>query len=417
MATLVACTLGIASANSLARAATYAVLDFRPTCMSVDGRIVYGSRSDPHCTTSPCDLQICRWSRGVGTQVLSTGYSGAPSSVQACSGDGSVFVGFWSDPVAGRLWYRYQSNQFQPMEPAGHIGTSTVDLAVSVNGSVVYGSTTNGLDVFRWTASTGTQLLPRATATQVGLKVGDASADGTTVVVRGKPDGATGWERTMRYSAAAGWQIMPDRPTPTVNVNGADVQCSSDGSRVVGESWGHGAIWSQVAAPQDLGLPAGVDYAFAVGTSDDSRIVTLNTGRFLGALPVYAFLWTPTGGLRNLRDALAQDYGLLLPEPLSSAGEVSDDGSTLIAFGNSGTAYLVFLTSPCPADLDNDGDFANGGMQDAAVTIEDLLFFLAGFELGDTRVDLDNGTGTGVRDEAVTIDDLLFFLDHFEAGC
>jgi hypothetical protein len=71
----------------------------------------------------------------------------------------------------------------------------------------------------------------------------------------------------------------------------------------------------------------------------------------------------------------------------------------------------------CPADLDNDGNFSNGGTRDNAVTIEDLLYFLVGFETGSVAVDLDNGTATGTPDGAVTIDDLLFFLARFEGGC
>jgi hypothetical protein len=73
--------------------------------------------------------------------------------------------------------------------------------------------------------------------------------------------------------------------------------------------------------------------------------------------------------------------------------------------------------NPCPADLDNDGDFANGLTRDNAVTIEDLLSFLVGFEAGNVLVDLDNGSGGGTPDNAVDINDLLFFLARFEAGC
>lgn len=71
----------------------------------------------------------------------------------------------------------------------------------------------------------------------------------------------------------------------------------------------------------------------------------------------------------------------------------------------------------CPADLDNNGIFDDGGVRDGAVTIDDLLFFLAGFEAGSAAVDLDNGSGTGVPDGGVEINDLLFFLVHFESGC
>lgn len=71
----------------------------------------------------------------------------------------------------------------------------------------------------------------------------------------------------------------------------------------------------------------------------------------------------------------------------------------------------------CLADLDNDGDFSNGLTRDNAVTIEDLLSFLVGFESGNVLVDLDNGTNTGTPDNAVDINDLLYFLVRFEAGC
>jgi Immunoglobulin domain len=73
------------------------------------------------------------------------------------------------------------------------------------------------------------------------------------------------------------------------------------------------------------------------------------------------------------------------------------------------TATLTVLSSCCPTDLDNDG----------AVDIADLLVFLAAFEAGSSRADLDNDgdPSAGVPDGATTIDDLLFFLTHFEQGC
>lgn len=93
------------------------------------------------------------------------------------------------------------------------------------------------------------------------------------------------------------------------------------------------------------------------------------------------------------------------------------DGSVEVTASFGIGAYVPPGGNRCPADLDNDGKFANGGAPDGAVTIEDLLYFLVGFEAGNVAVDLDNGTGTGTHDGAVTIEDLLFFLAHFEAGC
>lgn len=68
----------------------------------------------------------------------------------------------------------------------------------------------------------------------------------------------------------------------------------------------------------------------------------------------------------------------------------------------------------CPADLDNG---SATGAPDGSVTIDDLLFFLDRFAIGDLAVDLDDGTTAGAPDGAVTIDDLLYMLDHFQAGC
>jgi hypothetical protein len=72
----------------------------------------------------------------------------------------------------------------------------------------------------------------------------------------------------------------------------------------------------------------------------------------------------------------------------------------------------------CPADLDNDGTFP-GGTSDGGVDINDLLYFLAGFEAGSPAVDLDNDgdPAVGTPDGGTDINDLLFFLARFEGGC
>lgn len=75
------------------------------------------------------------------------------------------------------------------------------------------------------------------------------------------------------------------------------------------------------------------------------------------------------------------------------------------------------LAPSCPADLDDDGDFDNGGHPDGGVAIGDLLYLLQAFERGHSAADLDNGSGQGIPDGGVTIDDLLFYLIRFEAGC
>jgi hypothetical protein len=116
------------------------------------------------------------------------------------------------------------------------------------------------------------------------------------------------------------------------------------------------------------------------------------------------------------------------PPPLAGPGITYDATrrKTILfgGFGGSTTNPIVFgetwgLGAYCPSDLDNDGDFANGGTRDDAVDINDMLYFLVAFEAGHASVDLDNDGDpvAGTPDGAVTIDDLLFFLIHFEDGC
>lgn len=68
----------------------------------------------------------------------------------------------------------------------------------------------------------------------------------------------------------------------------------------------------------------------------------------------------------------------------------------------------------CPSDLD---DGTGTGTPDGGSDINDLLYFLGAFELGDLAADLDDGSGNGVPDGGADINDLLYFLGHFEVGC
>ncbi len=78
---------------------------------------------------------------------------------------------------------------------------------------------------------------------------------------------------------------------------------------------------------------------------------------------------------------------------------------------------LVRIPLPAPACIADVDDGSGTGTPDGGVTIDDLLYYLNIFELGDIAADVDNGTFTGVPDGGVTIDDLLYYLFRFEAGC
>lgn len=78
------------------------------------------------------------------------------------------------------------------------------------------------------------------------------------------------------------------------------------------------------------------------------------------------------------------------------------------------TTQQGMLTVACPADLD---DGVGRGTPDGGVDVNDLLFFLTQFQLGNPTADLDDGSGLGNPDGGVDVNDLLYFLEHFEGGC
>lgn len=103
--------------------------------------------------------------------------------------------------------------------------------------------------------------------------------------------------------------------------------------------------------------------------------------------------------------------------PLPAALEIVNDGGVSVDEIRIATTWEEAMGRQyCPADLD-DGTMT--GTKDGGVDINDLIFFLTKFELGDLAVDLDNDgdPAVGTPDGGVDINDLLFFLARFEAGC
>jgi glucose/arabinose dehydrogenase len=78
-------------------------------------------------------------------------------------------------------------------------------------------------------------------------------------------------------------------------------------------------------------------------------------------------------------------------------------------------AGRVFKIVPsCVADVDDGSDT---GVRDGGLGIEDLLHYLALYDLGVVMADVDDGSGLGTQDAGVGIEDLLYFLARFDAGC
>ena len=119
---------------------------------------------------------------------------------------------------------------------------------------------------------------------------------------------------------------------------------------------------------------------------------------------------TPTGVTFVLRSTIGQhDAG-----PASGPMVGTTGAMTFSLSGGFQHPPLRIGPPPCVADVD---DGSSTGTPDGGVTIDDLLYYLVVFEVGDLQADVDDGSSTGVRDGGVTIDDLLYFLTRFESGC
>lgn len=394
-----------------------------------------------------------RWSAAIGVVIASTAFAQGTFQVidraetdtryaTSVSDDGSV--------VVGRFWGKTYWSREQGMVTLQSANTSGF-LAVSGNGSTLVGEGSSGA----WWRATGA---PRGNHTSGGTVTG-ASQDGSVVSVNNslatawRPDSGSavsllshesgGWisgissdgttiigESLTLTGGGAKWDSSTGAVTPLgVFTPGRSVWArgtSADGTVVVGYSPSPGLPplrWTAATGWQSIGtigpLSAASHGAFGV-SEDGSRVVGYSGGK--------AFIWfapgspTPAGvssGMHDLNILLLQLGVDLAGCTLTSAMGISGDGSTIAGncAGPDGSHVFVATIEPphCPADLDNP---SADGRPDGIVDINDLLRFLAEFEQGGSRADLDDdGVATRIADGAVDINDLLYFLFRFEDGC
>lgn len=129
-------------------------------------------------------------------------------------------------------------------------------------------------------------------------------------------------------------------------------RASADGGVVVGYFTDPRGIefpfrWSDRPLPQFAQLTERPIDAHAHGVSADGDVVV---GRHADPTvpPFEAFVWTPTAGLRDLRDVL-EDAGFpLYLDPLWSADDVSSDGSIVIGIRRYFDGFIAGLPQPVP---------------------------------------------------------------------
>lgn len=173
---------------------------------------------------------------------------------------------------------------------------------------------------------------------------------------------------------------------------------NEDGSVIVGRimagdlamhfRWENGA-WEELEGLEPIG-PVDIPYARAIRTNADGSVV-------VGGFNDRAFYWTREDGMRSLRSAAIQS-GIAIPccTRLLNALDVSDDGRTVLVRGRGRDLVITLGTPQLPGDANGDG----------VVDLADLNLVLQSFGLDGSDGDL-NGDGV------VNLADLNILLQSF----
>ncbi len=241
-----------------------------------------------------CSIAVSGWAQPTITDlgVFAGGEGAAGYGVDA---DGAVAVGF--SQVAGTAHAFRWTVQFGLMDLGALPGfTSAGARAVSDDGSVVAGMLdpfSGSARAFRWTQAGGMEnlgVLPGGNLTRAfGI-----SGDGATIVGYGYGPG-----RGFRWTQAEGLQSTGTLPGGSYSEAN---DTNYDGSVIVGlcNSFpGHAARWTLTTGWQDLGTLVSGNVSEANAVSGDGQVVVgYNNVPMTG--PSVAFRWTQSGGMQNL---------------------------------------------------------------------------------------------------------------------
>jgi len=364
---------------------------------------------------------------------LFPGANGANTYAQGISADGRVIVGQLATSDSIEAFYATTEDGVVSLgDFPGGLAFGTA-YAANEDGSVIVGvgyraegSSPDGVQVaFRWTATTGLVDLGDLPGGEVLSFASDVSNSGNVVVGAGYPANndfvAWRWEngvflalgtfdassrrsaatsvsadgtvvvgssparignlentRAFRWTESSGLVDLGDLPGGSLYASAAAV--SLDGQVAVGSSSssnsGNNAVeacrWALGQAPQPLGdLPGGLFASDALATNQDGSVVV---GRSVveGEDVEEAFLWTPSGGLRSLRE-LAQTAGIDLGDAVPrQATAVSADGLVVAGMAETPTGVVAFRLDLHDSDAGTEFDGGDAGF---------------GAELGDASTD------------------------------
>ncbi len=358
-----------------------------------------------------------RWTAETGMTDLGTlGGSSvvAPAVAFAVSDNGLVIVGDARRPgdIAGRAFRHTASG----MVELGILGTGGGSIAFDTNhdGSVIVGwsyiDAYGPWQAFKWTAP----------GPLVAFNTPKSYANATN------PDGSVAvgqYLNSADHMRAVRWVGSEELELGTLGGHESRAyDLSDDGSVVVGFSGKtmaptdaptHAYRWTAGGGLEDLGTLGG-KHSYAYRVSRDGNIVFGNSVLPPPGNEAHAFMWTRYGGMQDLHDVLESKGVDLDGWQLTSVGNLSSDGTSLVGTGVIGgqtRAWLVTgLSLGCVGDYNGFGD---------AGDILDFLDFFQDFGTCDQQPapcgSLGNPDVNG--DTSIDILDFLDFLDAFGQGC
>jgi probable HAF family extracellular repeat protein len=259
------------------------------------------------------------------------------SAARGVSDDGNVVVGL-STSGSGTEAFRWTSND-------GMIGLGDLPggvfasqaFAASANGGVVVGYSygASGSEAFRWTNAQGMVGLGELPGGS-GFSIAQGISDDGSVVV--------GYSGSALGNEAFRWTSQDGMVGLGFSVDSVGI--SDDGLVVFGSSSGEAFRWSDGGGMEGLGdLPGGSETSIAYASNSNGSIVVGVGNTDSGNA---AFIWDEVNGMRDLKQALEDDYGLdLTGWTLSAARGMSDDGNVITGSGTNpdgdGEAWIAIL--------------------------------------------------------------------------
>jgi hypothetical protein len=376
-----------------------------PRAVSADGSIIVGS-NDSRSSAVPAIAFM--WQNQTGPipipglselwpQTIARGVSSVgPTIVGDLTRADYTGAGFrWSPSTGAQLL-------------AGPTGSTvgTYACAITPDGAAIIGSCDRHCT--RWRA-TGPQELPQPPGSASGLGIA-VTPDGSIVVGDLSIGGGT-WLATLWQPGSDPQQLGAFSSWPETNANAI----TSSGDAIVGEAinssgWSAAFRWTSSLGMEFIGFvrPTDVDASLTGITADGRAAVGYSAPNF-GLESHRAAIWREGRGFQYLSDVLVSEYGVDLGTwTLHFAYAITPDGSVIIGNGSrDGTTIEGWLIRlDCYPNCD-------GSTAPPVLNVNDFICFLNRFAAGDTYANCDASTTPPV----LTVNDFVCFLNRFVSGC